>query len=78
MYAELRKLRMKVMDMFQNYKICQTERVPIIKNWLNRKSLQLFETLTQGEQQACNEEEHLFETLNNKFKLQYNETIKSL
>ena len=32
----------------------------------------------QVEQEACNEVECLFEILNNKFRLQYNETIKSL
>ena len=30
----------------------------------------------QAEQEACNEEEGLFEILNNKFRLQYNEIIK--
>ena len=39
--------------------------------------LQLPKILTQAEQILCNEE-GLFETLSNKFKLKYNETIKSL
>ena len=32
----------------------------------------------QAEQEACYDEEGLFEILNKKFKLQYNETIKPL
>ena len=63
--------------------ICRTEELQnggkiflkvliIKKNWLGRQGLQLLETLTQVEQEACNEEEVLFETLSNKFKLQCN------
>ena len=47
-YAELRNLRMEVNNMFQNYNIKQTERVSIIKNWLDRQGLQLLENLTQA------------------------------
>ena len=36
------------------------------------------ETIMQIEQEACNEEEGLFEKLNNNFSPQYNETIRSL
>ena len=52
--------------------------MPIIQNWLDRQGLQLLESLTQTEQEACNTEEGLFEKLSNKFTPQYNETIKSL
>ena len=58
------------------YNTDEKEEVPIIKNWLGRQGLQLLETLMQAEQEVCNEEECLFEILNNKFRLQYNETIK--
>ena len=34
--------------------------------------------LNQAEQEACNVAEDIFETLNNKFKYQYNGTVKSL
>ena len=64
--------------MFQNFNISQTERVSIIKNWLGSQGLKLLETLTKAEWDACSEEEGLFEILNNKFRLQYNETIKLL
>ena len=70
--------RMEVKNMFQNYNINQTERVQIIKSWLGREDLQQLETLSQPAQEAYNNEEYLFETLGNRFKPQYNETIKSL
>ena len=55
----------------------EVERVSVIKNWLGREGLWLIATLTQKEQEACNDEKGLFETLNKKFKQQCNETIKS-
>ena len=64
--------------MLQNYNVGQTERLSTIKHWLGREGLQLIATLTQEEQEACNNEKSLFDTLNRKFKPQYNETIKSL
>ena len=62
MYAKLRNFRMEVKIMSQNYNIIQAERVHIIKNWLGKQGLQLLETLTQVEQEACNDEESLLET----------------
>ena len=35
-------------------------------------------TLTKEEQEACNDEEDLFDTISNRFKQQYNEMIKLL
>ena len=46
-----------------------------MKNWLGRKGLQLLETLTEAEQEKCEMSEQLFQSLSNKFKLRYNETI---
>ena len=46
----------------------------IKKNWLGRQGLQLWETLTEAEQEACYEEGQ-FEIFNNRFKPQDNETI---
>ena len=48
------------------------------KKWLGRKGLQFLKVLTQTKQEICNKTECLFNTLNNKFKPQYNKTIKSL
>ena len=53
-YSELRNLRLKEKNMFQNFNISQTERISIIKNWLGRQGLQHFKILTQAEQEACN------------------------
>ena len=78
-YVELRNFKMEVKYMFQNYNINQAESMPITKKkWLGRQGLQLLKLLTQAEQELFNAEEGLFETLSNKCKLQYNETIKSL
>ena len=54
---------MEVKSIFQNCSINQAERVPVIKNWLSRQGLQLLETLTQAEQELCNADKGLFETL---------------
>ena len=58
--------------MLQNYNLGQTEKVLVIKKWLGREGLQLIATLTDEEQEACNSEKALFDTLNRKFKPQYN------
>ena len=54
----------------------QTKRATVIRNWLGRIGIQFFETLIQAEQERCSTTEGLFNTLINKFKPQYNETIK--
>ena len=64
--------------MLQNYNVGQTGKVLVIKIWLGIEGLQLIATLTDEEQEACNLEKGLFDTLNRKFKPLYNETIKSL
>ena len=46
--------------MLQNYRKRQAEGIPIIKNWLGRQDLQLLESLTEAEQEACNAKEGLF------------------
>ena len=50
--------------MLQNLNVSQMERVSIIKNWLGKQGLQLLDTLIQAEQEACNDEEGMFEILN--------------
>ena len=50
--------------MLQNFNISQTERVSIMKNWLDRQGLQISEILMQTEQEACNDERGLFKILN--------------
>ena len=50
--------------MLQNYKLGQTEKVSVIKIWLEREGLHLIATLTDEEQEACNNEKGLFITPN--------------
>ena len=50
----------------------------MINNWLGREGLQLIATLTTEEQDACNDEKGLYETLRKQFKLQCNEMIRLL
>ena len=64
--------------MLQNYNLGQTEKVLIIKTWLGREGLHLKATLTDKEQESCNNMKGLFDALNRKLKPQYNKPIKSL
>ena len=48
------------------------------KSWLVRKGLQFIESLTEAEKDGCSTLDGLFEILTNKFRTQFNETIKSL
>ena len=50
----------------------------MVKNWLRRKGLHYIESLTEGEKEACVTLQGLIDTLAKIFRLQYNETIKSL
>ena len=50
----------------------------MLKNWLGRKDLQFTESLTEAEKDSCSTLEGLFIILTNKFKPQFNKTLKSL
>ena len=50
------------------------EKIAIIKKWLNRKGLQLLETVTQAGQEKCETKECVVHSI----QPQYNKTIKSL
>ena len=52
-----------------------TEKVPIVKNWLWRVALQFIQTIMTLEQEACKTVERLFDTPSEKYKPQYTETI---
>ena len=52
-YAELRYFKLEVNVMLQNFNMRQAERVSIIKSWLGSQGIQLLETLTHTEQEAC-------------------------
>ena len=75
-YRELKTFRLEVNNILLTYYTPQTDKLVLVKHWLGRKGLQYLETLTTAEKETCNKQEGLFETLSNKFKPQYNETIK--
>ena len=65
-------------NVLSTYNTPQADKLALVKNWLGRKGLQYLETLMTTGKETCNTLEGLFETLTNKCKPQYNETIKSL
>ena len=77
-YAELRSFKLEVSNMLQTFNLGQIERLLVIKNWQGREGLQLIATLTQEEQESCNDEKGLFDTIDKQFKPHWNETIKFL
>ena len=77
-YSKLKTFRLEVNNVLSMYNTPQTDKFALVKNWLGRKDLQYLETLMTAEKETCNTLEGLFETLSNKFKPQYNVTIKSL
>ena len=70
--------RLEVNNIISLYNTPQVEQLVIVKNGLGRKGLQFIESLTHAEKDRCNTLEGLFETLTNKFRSQFSETIKSL
>ena len=77
-YSELKIFRLGMNNVLSTHNMPEAEKIAVVKNWLGRKCLHYLETLTTEEREACNMLEGLFEMLDNKFKPQYNETIKSL
>ena len=77
-YGELKTFRLEVNKILSTYNTLQTDKLALVKNWLGRKGLQYLKTLTTTEKETCKTLEGLFDTLTNKFKPQYNETIKLL
>ena len=76
-YTELKTFKLEVNNVLSTYNTLEAEKVAVVKNWLGRKGFHYLETLMPAEGEACNTE-GLFDMLANKFKSQYNETIKSL
>ena len=50
------------------YNAQEQDKIAIVKNWLGRKGLHYLENLTEGEKQACNTLQGLFDTLAAKFR----------
>ena len=77
-YSELKTFRLEVNNILSTCNTPQMDKLALVKNWLGRKGLQYLEMLTTDEKETCNMLEGLLEILCNKFKPQYNETIKLL
>ena len=77
-YSKLKKFRLEVNNVLSMYNTPQTEKLALVKNWLGRKGLQYLEALVTVEKVMSSTLEGLFETQSNKYKVQYNETIKLL
>ena len=76
-YSKLKTFRLEVNNILSTYNTPQRQ-ISTSKNWLGRNGLQYSATLITDEKEICNTLEGLFETLFNKFKPQYNETINLL
>ena len=76
-YNELKTFRLEVNNILRIYNKPQAEQLVMIKNWLGRKGLQFIELLTEAEKDGCSILKGLFKTLTNKFRPQFNETIKT-
>ena len=64
--------------MLSTYNAHKEEKIVMVKHWLGRKGLHYLESLTEGEKQVCGTLQELIDILAEKFRPQYNETIKSL
>ena len=77
-YTEWKAFILEVRNMLSTYNAHKQEKITMVKNWLGRKGLHYLEILTEGEKQVCGTLQGLINTLIEKFRPQYNETIKSL
>ena len=77
-YSELKTFKLEVNNILSTYNTLQVEQLAMVKNWLGRKGLQFLEMLTSEEKITCDTLDRLFQTLNSKFRPQFNEAIKSL
>ena len=66
-YTEWKAFILEVRNMLSTYTAQEQDKMAIVKNWLGRKGLYYIESLTEGEKQACNTLQALFDTLAAKF-----------
>ena len=76
-YAECGNFKLEVNNIFKIYNINQSDNILMLKNWLDGWGLQLIETLTQAEWEACITVGDLFEMQNKTIRPQHNATILS-
>ena len=77
-YTKWNAFILEVRNVLSTYNANEADKIAMVKNWLGRKGLHYIETLTENKTDACSTLEGLVNTLAAKFKLQYNETVKSL
>ena len=77
-YTDWKAFIPEVRNVLATYNAQVADKIAMVKNWLGRKGLHYIETLTENEKEACSTLQGLFNMLATKFKLQYNETVKSL
>ena len=67
---------MEVNDIFLifGYNVTNSEKVPVVKNWLGREDLHLIQTVIKAQQDICGTV-GLLKTFSVKFKPQHNKTI---
>ena len=77
-YTEWKAFILEVRNVLSTYNSQEADKIAMVKNWLGRKGLHYIETLTENKKEACSTLEGLVNMLADRFKLQYNETVKSL
>ena len=77
-YMEWKAFMLELRNMLSTYNTHEEEKIAMVKNWLGRKDLHYLESLMEGEKWVCDTLQGLIDTLAEKFRTQYNETIKSL
>ena len=71
-YTEWKAFIPEVRNVLSTYYAQEQDKIAIVKNWLGRKGLHYLESLTEGEKQACDTLQGLFNTLATKFRPQFN------
>ena len=77
-YTEWKAFILEVRNVLSTYNAHEQEKNCNGKNWLDRKGLPYLEGLTEGKKQVCGTLHGLIDTLAEKLRPQYNETIKCL
>ena len=77
-YTEWKAFVLEVRNVISTYNAHKQEKIAMVKNWLGRKGLHYIESLTEVEKQACGTLPRADRHPSQKFRPQYNETIKSL
>ena len=77
-YMEWKAFILEVRNVLPTYNAQEQNKITIVKTWLGRKEVHYIESLTEGEKQACNTLQGLFDMLATQFRPQFNKTIKSL